>query len=324
MSEQFMIFGAMVFAAVFLLMMGLTIPVFGESQKARKNLQKRVRQLSADTDANTITLLLRKKYLRSLSPVERWLESLPGMETLADALEKADFKYRAYQVVSGVVFFTALGALIAWVLTRNHWVALAVGCICFLVPVISIIRAKRKRIAIFEEQLPDAIDIMKRAIRAGHPFSESLHLVAEEMEGPVGQEFRITFADLNYGNDLRRAMLGLLHRVPSIPVMALVSSILIQKDTGGDLTEILERIGQVIRERFKFQRRVKTLSAEGRLSAWILALVPFVLVLVVSWTSPDYLPLLLDDPMGVKLVAFAFAGMVIGVYWINRVLRIEV
>ncbi|WP_271271341.1 type II secretion system F family protein [Aliamphritea hakodatensis] len=324
MPEQFMIFGGMVFAAVFFLMMGLTIPVFGESQKARKNLQKRVLELSADTDANTITLLLRKKYLRSLSPVERWLESLPGMESLADTLEKADLKYRAYQVVCGVILLTGLGAAAGWVVTRNIWVALAVGCICFVIPVFRIISAKHKRIAIFEEQLPDAIDIMKRAIRAGHPFSESLHLVAEEMEGPVGQEFRVTFADLNYGNDLRRAMLGLLHRVPSIPVMALVSSILIQKETGGDLTEILERIGKVIRERFKFQRRVKTLSAEGRLSAWILALVPFVLVVVVSWTSPDYLPLLLDDPMGIKLIVVAFVGMVVGVYWINRVLRIEV
>lgn len=324
MSEQFMIFGAMVFAAVFLLMMGLTIPVFGESQKARKNLQKRVRLLSADNDANTITLLLRKKYLRSLSPVERWLESLPGMETLGDALDKGNYKYRAYQVVIGVLLLTAASTSAAWVLTRNIWIAGVVGCVCLIIPVISIMRAKQKRIAVFEEQLPDAIDIMKRAIRAGHPFSESLHLVAEEMEGPVGQEFRITFADLNYGNDLRRAMLGLLHRVPSIPVMALVSSILIQKDTGGNLAEILERISQVIRERFKFQRRVKTLSAEGRLSAWILALVPFALVVVVSWTSPDYLPMLFDDPMGIKLIAFAFIGMIIGVYWINRVLRIEV
>ena len=324
MSEQHMIFAGMVFVAVFLLIMGLTIPVFGESQKARRNLKKRVLELSADTDANTITLLLRKKYLRSLSPAERWLESLPGMESLGDALEKADYRYRAYQVVCGIALLTALGGGITWFFTRNIWIALVVGVICFLIPVFRIIRAKHKRIAVFEEQLPDAIDIMKRAIRAGHPFSESLHLVAEEMDGPVGQEFRITFADLNYGNDLRRAMLGLLHRVPSIPVMALVSSILIQKDTGGDLTEILERIGKVIRERFKFQRRVKTLSAEGRLSAWILVLVPFALVLVVSWTSPDYLPLLLDDPLGIKLIGFAFVGMIIGVYWINRVLRIEV
>jgi len=324
MSGQFMIFGAMIFAAVFLLFMGLTIPVFGESQQARKRLQKRIKELAPDADADAITSLLRKKYLKSLSPMERWLESLPGMESLADLLEKADYKYRSYQVVFGVITLTLFGITMAWVATRNPVITGAVGFVCVIFPFFKITQAKRKRIAIFEEQLPDAIDIMKRALRAGHPFSESLHFVADEMEGPVAREFSITFADLNYGNDLRRAMLGLLHRVPSIPVMALVSCILIQKDTGGNLAEILDQIGKVIRNRFKFQRRVKTLSAEGRMSAWILAMVPFVLVLVISWTNPKYLPMLIEDPKGIKLITFAFISMLIGVYWIRRILRIEV
>ncbi|MBR9867019.1 MAG: type II secretion system F family protein [Oceanospirillales bacterium] len=324
MSDQFMIFGAMVFAAVFLLMMGLTIPVFGEDRQARKRLQKRIHELAPDADTTVITSLLRKKYLKSLSPLERTLETLPGMESLADLLEKADYKYRAYQVVFGIIALTLAGIVIAWVLTRNPVIIAVAGFACVFLPFFKIMQAKHKRIAIFEEQLPDAIDIMKRALRAGHPFSESLHLVADEMEGPVGQEFRITFADLNYGNDLRRAMLGMLHRVPSIPVMALVSSILIQKETGGNLAEILDQIGKVIRSRFKFQRRVKTLSAEGRMSAWILALVPFVLVIVVSWTNPKYLPMLIENPSGIKLVTYAFIAMLIGIYWIRRILRIEV
>lgn len=324
MSVQYIIFGAMVFAAVFLLMIGLTIPVFGESRQAQKRLHKRIRELAPSTDTATITSLLRKKYLTSLSPMERWLESLPGMEALADLLEKADYKYRAYQVVFSITAFTLLSVILAWAVTRNPVIMAATGFICVVLPVFKLIQAKQQRVAIFEEQLPDAIDIMKRALKAGHPFSESLHLVATEMEGPVGHEFRITFADLNYGNDLRRAMLGLLQRVPSIPVMALVSSILIQKDTGGNLAEILEQIAKVIRSRFKFQRRVKTLSAEGRLSAWILALVPFVLVVVVSWTTPDYLTMLVDDPTGVKLITYAFVAILIGIYWIRRILRIEV
>lgn len=324
MSGQFMIFGAMVFAAVFLLFMGLTIPVFGESQQARKRLQKRIKELAPDADADAITSLLRKKYLKSLSPLERWFESLPGMESLADLLEKADYKYRAYQVVFGVIALSVFSITLAWVATRNPIITAAAGFVCAIYPFFKITQAKRKRIAIFEEQLPDAIDIMKRALRAGHPFSESLHFVADEMDGPIAREFSITFSDLNYGNDLRRAMLGLLHRVPSIPVMALVSSILIQKDTGGNLAEILEQIGKVIRNRFKFQRRVKTLSAEGRMSAWILALVPFVLVLFISWTNPKYLPMLIEDPKGIKLITFAFIMMLIGVYWIRRILRIEV
>jgi tight adherence protein B len=176
----------------------------------------------------------------------------------------------------------------------------------------------------FEEQLPDAIDSMKRALRAGHPFSAAVKLVAEDMDQPVSREFELTFADINYGNDLRRAMLGLLQRMPSVTVMALVTSVLVQKETGGNLAEILEQISKVIRSRFRFQRKVRTLSAEGRLSAWILAMVPFVLFAVMMLLSPDYLPVLLQDPTGRQLIAFAFGMGVIGIFWIRRVIRIEV
>lgn len=277
-----------------------------------------------DNDPDAITVLLRLKYLKSLSPMERWLESLPAMEYISDLLEKAGYKVRAYQMVIGIQLLALLGMILAWFITRSWILVALVGIMTMAAPFLKLVHAKRQRIAQFEEQLPDAIDIMKRAVKAGHPFSEALHLVGDELEGPVGQEFKLTFADLNYGNDLRRAMLGLLHRVPSVTVMVLVSSILIQKDTGGNLAEILERIAHVIRSRFKFQRRVKTLSAEGRLSAWILVLVPFVLFIMISITNPGYLPLLVNDPAGIKLIVFAFIMMLIGIIWIKRILRIDV
>ena len=176
----------------------------------------------------------------------------------------------------------------------------------------------------FEEQLPDAIDSMKRALRAGHPFSAAIKLVSEDMDDPVAREFELTFADINYGNDMRRAMLGLLQRMPSVTVMALVTSVLVQKETGGNLAEILEQISRVIRSRFRFQRKVRTLSAEGRLSAWILAMVPFVLFVVISFTTPTYLPVLLEDPIGRKLIGVGFTLGVIGIYWIRNVIRVDV
>ncbi|MBQ0757063.1 MAG: type II secretion system F family protein [Amphritea sp.] len=323
MSQQ-MIFIAMVFMAVFMLVMGLTIPVFGETSHNRNRLRKRIKEMIPEADAKAITVLLRKKYLKSLSPSERWLESLPGMESLSDTLEKAGYKTRAYQYVIGVFVVTLIAMILTWLLTRDLLWVIVVGTLTVLAPSLKILHAKRKRISRFEEELPDAIDVMKRAVKAGHPFSEALHLVGDEMEGPVAQEFKLTFADLNYGNDLRRALLGLLHRIPSVTVMVLVSSILIQKETGGNLTEILEQISRVIRSRFKFQRRVKTLSAEGRLSAWILAMVPFVLFIVISIMTPDYLPMLLDDPVGLKMILFAFVSMMIGIVWIRNILRIDV
>ena len=169
---------------------------------------------------------------------------------------------------------------------------------------------RRKRLEKFDEQLPDAVDIMKRALRAGHPFNACLKLVADDMQPPIAREFELTFADVNYGNDLRQALLGLLARVPSGNLMEVVTAVLIQKETGGNLAEIFERISQVIRSRFRFGRRVRTLSAEGRLSAWILALVPLVLFAVMWLTSPGYLPPLLHEPIGQKLIAFAFVMLV--------------
>jgi tight adherence protein B len=149
-------------------------------------------------------------------------------------------------------------------------------------------------------------------------------MIAEDMDDPIAKEFELTFGDINYGNDLRRAMLGLLHRVPSVTMMALVTSVLVQKETGGNLAEILKQISAVIRGRFRFHRKVKTLSAEGRMSAWVLALVPLTLFATISVTSPDYLPILVDDPRGQKMIIYGAISGVLGIMWIRRILRIEV
>jgi len=132
------------------------------------------------------------------------------------------------------------------------------------------------------------------------------------------------FGDINYGNDVRRAMLGLLSRVPSVTVMALVTAILVQKETGGNLAEILEKISTVIRGRFKLQRKVQSYTAEGRMSAWVLAMVPLVLFIALWVTTPDYLPILIEDERGQKMVVFGFVSSVVGVLWIRKILRIDV
>jgi tight adherence protein B len=188
--------------------------------------------------------------------------------------------------------------------------------------VISHLRAKR--MAKIEEQVPDAVDTMTRALRAGHPFNATLRMIAEDLEDPIAGEFNLTFGDINYGNDLRRAMLGLLSRVPSVTMMALVTSVLVQKETGGNLAEILKQISEVVRGRFKLHRKVKTLSAEGRMSAWVLALVPIILFAVISVTTPDYLPVLVNDPRGHKMIIYGLISGVLGVLWIRKILRIEV
>jgi tight adherence protein B len=209
-------------------------------------------------------------------------------------------------------------------MTRSVAITLSALAFGSALPIMKIYRDRTNRMQQFEEQLPDAIDMVKRALRAGHPFSGAIKLVADEMDDPVAAEFGTTFADINYGNDVRRAMMGLLHRVPSVTVMALVTSVLVQRETGGNLAEILDRIASVVRGRFKLQRRVKTLSAEGRMSAWILALVPFVLFAVVWVTTPEYLPVLLEEEAGKKMIIYAAVSGVIGMFWIRKIIRIEV
>ena len=323
MSDGLMIFIAMVFVAVFLLSQGIVIPVFGEGNKVRKRLRERLNEFEASSNQESFSSLLREKYLRRLSPFERMLESLPGMERLAHMIEQAGRTMPAYRLIFLSLVVAAAGAFVGWYLTRSFvWTPLC-GAAGLAIPFMNIVRERKRRVEQFEEQLPDAIDSMKRALRAGHPFGATIKLVAEDMDDPVAREFELTFADINYGNDVRRAMLGLLQRVPSLTVMALVTAVLVQKETGGNLAEILEQISGVIRSRFRFYRRVRTLSAEGRLSAWILAMVPFTLFAVISFTTPEYLPVLLEDATGRQLIGFGFVAGVVGIFWIRRIIRIE-
>ncbi|MBE9398153.1 type II secretion system F family protein [Pontibacterium sp. N1Y112] len=317
-------FFLMVGIAVFLLTFGITVPVFGESRSARKRLQKRLQEIQQQSDKPPISNLLREKYLKRLGSLERSLEQLPGMERLARVIEQSGHLILAYKLVLLALLLGAVAFLSVGLLSNMWGVAVLAAIAGLAMPFIKVFSDRRKRMDRFDEQLPEAIDIIKRALQAGHPFSESLHIVADGLDGPIAKEFGITFADLNYGNDLRRAMLGLLERVPSITLMAFVTSVLVQKETGGNLAEILDKISQVIRGRFRFQRKIKTLSAEGRLSAWILTLVPFTLFVIIYFTTPDYLPILVESPDGRQLVIGACVMMVLGIYWIRRILKIEV
>lgn len=324
MSNGMMIFVAMIFVTVFLLVQGLVVPVFGESVKARKRLLKKLNQIQTATEGDAYSSILREKYLRRLSPWERYLERLPAMEGLAASIEQAGQKYLAYRVTLLSVALAVVAAFIAWTTTRTMIVPVVAAVIGAYLPFMVISQQRAKRMAKIEEQIPDAIDTMTRALRAGHPFNATLRMVAEDLDEPIAGEFELTFGDINYGNDLRRAMLGLLSRVPSVTMMALVTSVLVQKETGGNLAEILNQISGVVRGRFKLHRKVKTLTAEGRMSAWILALVPLVLFAVISVTTPDYLPVLIEDPRGHNMIIYGMISGILGILWIRRILRIEV
>ncbi len=318
------IFIGMVFTAVVLLSYSMIVPVFGEGRRLRQRLQQRLANIDTAGELAGIQSILRQKYLKQLSPWEAWLEELPAMAGLTTTIEQAGHHYRAYRVVLFSILLSLVLALVGWFFSRFWFVALVLGVVGLIVPIAKIRVDRNKRFELFEEQLPDAVDVIRRALLAGHPFNNALKLASEDLTDPVAGEFRTVFADMNYGNDARRALFGLLTRVPSITVMALVTSVLVQRETGGNLAEILEQISKVIRSRFRFQRRVKTLSAEGRMSGWILAMVPLVLFALISITTPDYLPVLVSSPTGQIVVAFTFVWACIGILLMRKIIRIEV
>jgi tight adherence protein B len=324
MPEGMWIFVLLVFLAVVLLLQGTVVPVFSDSRKMTKRINARLQHLAGSSGGHQLTSLLREKYLQNLSSFERSLESLPGMEWLRRPLEQSGRQTPAYRLALLSVAASLVLALACWIVLRWWQIAL-IGALAGLVtPCFIVLRQRAARFARFEEQMPDAIDIIQRALKAGHPFGLCLKLISEDMEDPIAREFETTFADLSYGNDARRALLGLLQRMPSVSVTALITAVLVQRETGGNLAENLARISSVIRGRFRFQRRVKTLSAEGRMSGWILALTPIVLFGALWAMHPEYVARLTEHPKGPTLISFAVGLGTIGILWIRRLIRIDV
>ncbi|WP_240454169.1 type II secretion system F family protein [Halomonas sp. NO4] len=321
-SDQTIVIG-MVFIAVFLLMQSFLVPAFGENRQAQKRLKKRLRAISGEGQQGGASLI-QSKYLRKLSPLERALERLPGMARIHQLIEQAGQETPAYRVVLYSVCLGGISGVAGYLLLPQPVLGILLGVGVAVFPFVRLMRARKRRLARFEEQLPDALIIMARALRAGHPFSDAMHLVAEELAEPIAGEFRIAFMEINYGGDVRGALLGMLRRVQSVTVMIFITSVLIQKETGGNLAELLDNLAAVVRDRFRFQRKVRTLSAEGRMAGWILSLLPFVLGGVLMLVNPDFIPMLTEDPLGRQLVVAAFVMVIIGILWLRKIVRVEV
>jgi len=319
-----LVFLIMISVAVFLLVWNLMVPVFGEERKAAKRLKRRLSRVATQEHRASAAKMLRDKYIRDLNPLERKLETLPGMDRLAILIEQSGRNTPAHRLLLLSIALGLASAAIVWYFTNLFIIGVIAGLLVAAVPFLKINLDRSKRLAKFEEQLPEAMDIMVRALKAGHPFTETLRLVADEMNEPISKEFGITFADINYGLDVRQAFLNLLERVPNMTLMTLVIAVIVQRETGGNLAETLSNISTVIRGRFRFQRKVRTLSAEGRMSAWVLVLIPFTLFVGLMVTTPSYLTIMIKEPMGIKIISVAFVMVVIGIFWLRRIIRIEV
>jgi tight adherence protein B len=208
--------------------------------------------------------------------------------------------------------------------TLNFLVAPIAGLIGFSLPFLWLWNKRRKRLKAFATQLPDALELVARALRAGHALGAGMHVVAEEMPSPVADEFGRVYEEQNLGISLEDAMRGMGDRVPNMDLRFFVTAVAIQRQTGGDLAEILDKIGYVVRERYKILGQVKALTAEGRLSGVVLIGLPFFLVLVMMHVNYSYVQALWTHPMGIKMSIGAIILMLLGALVIKKIVDIKV
>jgi len=217
-----------------------------------------------------------------------------------------------------------MGATASWLARIPWWFIPINGLILFTLPFLWLWNKRRSRLAKFAAQLPDALELVARALRAGHSLAAGMHVVAEEMPAPISDEFGRVYEEQNLGITVEDALKNMCERVPNLDLRFFATSVAIQRQTGGDLAEILDKIGYVIRERYRILGQVKALTGEGRLSGVVLIALPFALFAFMLNTKPDYVELLWTTELGRKMSVFAIISQIIGALVIRKIVNIKV
>ena len=324
MDYFYYLFVILAFIAVVLLLEGSYLAWNAYKGPEAKRIERRLRAMSAGTHEGGELSIVKKRLLSDTPTLDRLLLEIPRIHQLDRLLLQSGLALN----VAGFLGLTILGALAGFIMAMVFGLPLlaviGVAAAAGALPLIYVLNAKRKRLITFEQQLPDALDLMGRALRAGHAFSGALKMVGEEMPEPVAGEFRTTFDALNYGINLQDALQNMATRVPSDDLRYFVVAVLIQRETGGNLTELLDSISALIRARLRLMGTIRVLSAEGRLSAWILGLLPFLVAILLNIINPKFMSILWTDPTGLKLVWIMAVLMVVGIFWMRKVIRIHV
>ncbi|HUE89108.1 MAG TPA: type II secretion system F family protein [Vicinamibacterales bacterium] len=247
-----------------------------------------------------------------------------GGAWLGHLIDQSGVRTTSGQVILISLAIAVLLGLLGAVLARPNWVAPVAAAAGLVLPTAFLMRKRSVRMRRFEELFPEALDLLSRAVKAGHAFQTAMNMAAEELPDPVGPEFRKTFDEQNFGLPLRDALNAMSERIPIIDVKFFVTAVLIQRETGGNLSEILDNLSHVVRERFKVLRQVRVHTAHGRFTGWVLLALPAVLAVVMSFINPEHMNLLFRESMGRTMLLVAAVMQTIGFFWIKRVIKIEV
>ena len=312
-----------VFGVLVLLILASNV---GGSQQSKQALAALQSALATDKSEwrDQIVDIRKKELLSAIPLLHRWLMKIELAPRLHRLLYQANLKWTA----GGLMLMSAACFMIpAYVFYRRSGVlvfSLAIGVVLGGAPFAFVLFKRSQRFKKFEQNLPEALDLMVSALRAGHSLLAVLGLIARECADPIGSEFRICFEEQNYGLELRTAMDNLVARVPLQDLKLVSTAILIQKESGGNLAEVLDKVSQLTRERFKLRRQISVHTAQGRMTGWVLSFLPIVLGLALWVVNPKTMSLLWTNPLGLKLMYVAGGMMVLGGLIIRQIVNMEV
>ena len=299
------------------------LPSYLQEQRLNARLSE-VTAIEAPKDDENAAELVKTRQEGPLPALERMAKSTTQGSALAAWVDQSGVRISiSALLLTAFVLAAGLGFVAAGVLRMGvGW--LIGGAIGFALPFVFLRMKRTKRLRKFEEAFPEALDLMARALKAGHAFATGLKMVADEMEEPVGPEFRKTFDEQNFGLPLKDALGNLTVRIPLLDVRFFSTAVMIQRETGGNLSEILENLAHVVRERFKILRQVRVYTAHGRLTGYVLLALPVFLAIALSFINPEHMNLLFREELGHKMLAATVVMQTVGYFWIRQVVKIEV
>jgi tight adherence protein B len=289
-----------------------------------KRVAARLRQLEGASEETPLTIERKEAEKRWHWLDDGVIAGLPKGEALLAYMETSGTGRSVGEMVIYSAVLGGLGLLVPFMFALPFVFSLLLGVLLAVVPWFVLAYQRSERIKLFERQIPEALDLMGRAMRAGHAFPTAVKMVGDEMADPIGKEFRILFDETNYGVPQNEALMRLADRVPVEDLRYFVVAVMIQRESGGNLAELLDNIASIVRARLKLLGEVRTLSAEGRMSAWILGLLPFAVALIVNIVNPKFMSVLWTDPAGLRMVGGALVMMALGVWWMRKIIQIRV
>ncbi|MDQ5847066.1 MAG: type II secretion system F family protein [Acidobacteriota bacterium] len=275
---------------------------------------------STDTDVQ----LARQELLSEIPWMNRMLIKLEIISRFKRMIDQADSRITVMRLVLFSLTAGVLAVLAVSMVSVSYLLMALFGVIATVLPIGHIAMKRKKRLKKFLQLLPDALDLMSRGLSAGHAFTESLQMVGSEMPEPIATEFRKTYDEQNLGLSLKMALENLEQRIPLLDLRMCVTAVLIQRETGGNLSELLEKVAHTIRERFRIMEDLKTLTLSSRYSAWLLCALPVGLAVYISFMNPEYMEVMWRDPRGHKLLVVAAVMQILGMLMVQKIMKIKI